>query len=374
MQDALEYYKILQVSQDSDSESIKQSYRELAKKWHPDYNSEQSSTDMFQKISVAYEVLSNPQTRLVYDIMSMVYDKNSYPDIDVITPIKDNDDGVNIRAVNLQEVRSWVVGYNTKKIFKVAVFNNALRINIVTSIINWLMGWWHPKGFIANIKAIKYNFKHPYSKEESIRVLIHNMIAFAKEGQKIQAAKCGLQAKKIMDAPSNYIDNFLSNLNVNIHTPKMWDISVFKFIQLITPLIMIVFMFIFFMGQHVNLRDIIQTKEAKIDYYQKVDFGSKGQSVDDVVVGRVMSIPINKADDTMLYHVIKESKIMYGPSDEFDVIKILAKNTTVRLTGKTPDNIWGRIMIDNGESGFVKFNVLQQGIGKEIPFGSSIIE
>jgi curved DNA-binding protein CbpA len=117
MHDALEYYKTLQISQDADNESIKQSYRDLAKKWHPDYNREQSSTDIFQQISVAYDVLSNPQSRLIYDIMSLVYDKSSYPDIDVITPIKDNDDGVNVRAVNLQEVKSWICGYKTNKIF-----------------------------------------------------------------------------------------------------------------------------------------------------------------------------------------------------------------------------------------------------------------
>ena len=375
MHDALEYYKTLQISQDADNESIKQSYRDLAKKWHPDYNREQSSTDIFQQISVAYDVLSNPQSRLIYDIMSLVYDKSSYPDIDVITPIKDNDDGVNVRAVNLQEVKSWICGYKTNKIFKVATFNNVLRINIITAVINWLSGWWHPKGFIANIKEIKYNFKHPYSKEESARVLIHNMVAFAKDGQKLQSAKCGLQAKKIMGSVNTtHIDEFLSKLDIKVQTPKPWNMAVCRFMQIVPALVLFLLLFMGFAGDHISLKDFINKKEKKIDYYQKVDFGARGQTVDDVVVGRVMSIPINKSDDTMLYHLTKDSKVMYGPSDDFDTIKTLSKNTTVRLTGKTPDDIWGRVMIDNGESGFVKFENLQQGIGNEIPFGSSIIE
>ena len=65
---------------------------------------------------------------------------------------------------------------------------------------------------------------------------------------------------------------------------------------------------------------------------------------------------------------------MYGPSDDFDMIKVLDKGTTVRLTGVTPDREWARIMIDNGESGFIHYDTIKQGIGNEIPYGSSIIE
>ena len=49
------------------------------------------------------------------------------------------------------------------------------------------------------------------------------------------------------------------------------------------------------------------------------------------------------------------------------------KNNEYRV-GLTPDNVWARIMIDNGEMGFVRFKVIKQGRGDEIPFGSKIIE
>ena len=94
----------------------------------------------------------------------------------------------------------------------------------------------------------------------------------------------------------------------------------------------------------------------------------------DVVVGKVVSISIDKSDEAQLYHVIKETKIMYGPSEKFDMIKYLKKGTTVRLTGYTPDKEWARVMIYNGESGFVSYDSVKQGIGNEIPYGSSIIE
>ena len=54
--DSLEYYKILDVSPSSTEEEIRQKYRELAKYWHPDYNKDPQAVDMFQKLSVAYEI------------------------------------------------------------------------------------------------------------------------------------------------------------------------------------------------------------------------------------------------------------------------------------------------------------------------------
>ena len=38
MKDVLGYYQILQVATDADTETIKRSYRDLAKIWHPDNN------------------------------------------------------------------------------------------------------------------------------------------------------------------------------------------------------------------------------------------------------------------------------------------------------------------------------------------------
>ena len=69
-----------------------------------------------------------------------------------------------------------------------------------------------------------------------------------------------------------------------------------------------------------------------------------------------------------------DTDVMHGPNEDFDLLKRLKKNTTVRLTGKTPDNMWYRIMVDNGEMGFVRVNTLEKGIGTEIPFGSKIFE
>ncbi|KAL7700988.1 DnaJ protein [Lotmaria passim] len=63
-----ELYEVLQVSVEADEHEIKRSYRKLALKYHPDKNTgDESAADMFKKVSNAYEVLSDPEKRQIYD-------------------------------------------------------------------------------------------------------------------------------------------------------------------------------------------------------------------------------------------------------------------------------------------------------------------
>lgn len=379
MKDALGYYHTLQVEKNADNETIKQSYRELAKIWHPDNNRDKDTTDMFQKISVAYEVLNDKENRLIYDILSSVYSEYDYPNLENITPYEDNYEGVKITVVKLSEVKSWLIGYQHECKKNILTLSNALKSSVKISLINWILGWWHPKAFFLNLKAIKNNFREPVSETESLKIWIHNMIAYHKSRQNLLSARCGLQAINYLDDDDKkYIDNFISQLNVRVSRPQKINILPFKVSQFIFPLCLIAILFIINISKYTlsNNNEFwsIFSNKKEIDYYQKVDFGNRGESVDDVVVGKVLSIPVDKSDNSKLYHLNKETKVMYGPSSDFDIVKTLAEGTTVRLTGYTPDNIWGRILIDNGESGFVKLSDIEQGKGNDIPFGSAIIE
>uniref|UniRef100_A0A3P9KE52 Zgc:122979 n=1 Tax=Oryzias latipes TaxID=8090 RepID=A0A3P9KE52_ORYLA len=62
-----DFYKILGITHESNEDEIKKAYRKLALKFHPDKNSDPDAEDKFKEIAEAYEVLTDPQKRSVYD-------------------------------------------------------------------------------------------------------------------------------------------------------------------------------------------------------------------------------------------------------------------------------------------------------------------
>ena len=64
----MDYYKILEVSENADILKIKKQYRKLAMKYHPDRNAgDERAAKKFREITESYEVLSNEEKRKEYD-------------------------------------------------------------------------------------------------------------------------------------------------------------------------------------------------------------------------------------------------------------------------------------------------------------------
>lgn len=68
---AVDYYRVLKVGRDASEEELKKAYRKLAMRWHPDKNvtiNKEEAETKFKKISEAYDVLSDPVKRQIYDL------------------------------------------------------------------------------------------------------------------------------------------------------------------------------------------------------------------------------------------------------------------------------------------------------------------
>lgn len=65
----MDYYAILQLPKGCTDSEIKKAYRKLAMKWHPDKNPDnlEEASKKFQEIGEAFDVLSDPEKRAIYE-------------------------------------------------------------------------------------------------------------------------------------------------------------------------------------------------------------------------------------------------------------------------------------------------------------------
>ncbi len=62
-----DYYQVMGIAREATDAQIKQAYRRLARKFHPDVSKEKNAEARFKEVGEAYEVLKDPKKRAAYD-------------------------------------------------------------------------------------------------------------------------------------------------------------------------------------------------------------------------------------------------------------------------------------------------------------------
>lgn len=67
MSEKRDYYEVLGIDRGADEQALKRAFRKLAQQYHPDVNPDSDAEAKFKEINEAYQILSDPQKRAVYD-------------------------------------------------------------------------------------------------------------------------------------------------------------------------------------------------------------------------------------------------------------------------------------------------------------------
>ena len=372
--DPLGYYTLLEVNPQTLETQLKKNYRDKAKFWHPDHNKSDEAMEIFQKLSVAYEILNNKKERAVYDILSTAYTAADFPDMSSLKIYKsaDGEETPFLRVFKLYKVK----GFKPTEEKLIGTFQDAAKFIQSITAADWLKGWWSPKLFKQTISGLRQNYQNiNQNTADNFRLLAHNAAAYLREDKKEKAALCLMQALEYATpAQREILENVAQEQRFEQAVFKPWDFKYLQKIQLKIPLTLasIGLVLGLFFGISWYQGGLEQMSKVVSSYYQKVRFNTGTETVDDLVVSKIFNIPVDAQDTNMLYHLTSAQQVMYGPSEKFDVLAEAKRNQTVRVTGYTPDEVWYRIMLDNGEMVFIKKEYLKKGVADEIPADSKI--
>ncbi len=377
LSDALGYYRILKASPYDDISAIKRKYYERAKFWHPDHNEASNALEMFQKVAVAYDVLKDENLRRQYDLLSLVYREKDFPTLGSLKIYKNQagKDDKALRVLRQRRVLPNIKGSKIAETKDICNFREATVMVAKTSVANWLKGWWAPDAFGKNIAALQYNWRAVAAIDtDNLQLLVHNAVAYGQEKNIemawIYANQAYFLAEKLQYAEAQtQLTRYIQELDFHpAKTVKLpsWQVRELKLRQSIIPFSVLLIV-LFFIGGKISHEYIPQ------GYFEQREIDGRLVAYD-MVDAHIMKVSSNIHSREYLYHLTQDCLFYHGPDERYEVMKRGTKEQTVRLEGYTPDKKWFKVILDNGESGYIQSKYLQKGIGYSVPFGSQVYQ
>lgn len=366
------YYRILGVASDSALSEIKSAYRKKAKELHPDRSSTTATTEAFQQLLEAYEVLRDPAKRADYDTQSTEYHSDHYDgsEENIVEPIVCWSCGhvsAQPRYVIFYEVVSFLIATTRNPVQGIFCKSCADKKLYRATIKTWLLGWWGiPWGPIYSIHAILTNLvggKKP--RDVNARLLARQAWYFGVNGRPdlaISVANVALTLSSDNEL-SDGLRTFLSTLapyDSNRQLKNVWNPLNRAFVVQAGLLLLAIAVAAF--GYSTNS-----------DRYQRDTLRTSTGIPREIASGRPPSSSILPKIRTGSTEVVKESntrhvsvdglRLRAGPGTTHPITTVLDRFATVTISGHTDINGWIEIITKDGVHGFVAAQYLGNGDG-----------
>lgn len=200
------YYEVLGVRRDATEEEIKEAYRRLALKYHPDVNPSKEAAEKFIEINKAYAVLKDPLKRREYDNFldlqetsqrvtkkEPIYSSAGYqPNIPHLVCEHCGAQDPSLRVcVFFTVISLLIVTYKIPRLYILCGKCRA-KVSLLHTIPTLLFGWWgFPWGFIYSIYAFLVNTgggEKPTTNNDILLQLL--AFDFAAQGRYMEAYQC----------------------------------------------------------------------------------------------------------------------------------------------------------------------------------------
>lgn len=204
------YYRVLGVPRTASQAEIKDAYRMLAKRLHPDLNRGEDTTEAFQRVNEAYSVLSDPAQRQEYDSQgqagaaysgspgrtatSQAVDIEPYVCVDCgcISP--------RLRHIKYTQVVSFILGSHRTNIWGVFCESCAQKRLTKASLVTGAFGWLSVPGMLFTAHALARNLTG--GKREgaiNMEICARQAVYYALRGDKSSARVAAKDALQFAD-------------------------------------------------------------------------------------------------------------------------------------------------------------------------------
>ena len=208
---------------------------------------------------------------------------------------------------------------------------------------------------------------------DNLQLLIHNAVAYEQENNVemawLYANQAYILAEKLQhNRALTLLTHYIKELNfrpAKIVKLPTWQVRELKWRQNIIPIIIFLILAIFFATK-------ITTEYLPQGYFSTVEMGNGQLMAYDMIDKHVMKVSSDITSREYLYHITEDCLLYHGPDERYQPMAYGIAGQTVRLYGYMPDKTWYKVIIDNGEMGFISAKMLQKGIGKPVPYGSHV--